>query len=170
MKELVKPFSVLAVLIGVFTLCSSQPLAETTLDHSGKIRLQTERIGEDAAEREKLENQDYKETELEKKAPYLFKEQTRAAIKTKVLEMEQTTGEVEKGLFVTPSEPNTALKDAEKGLFASGYTVQHTAASDQNNNEKNQDGFMNSKTLTAFLGFVVVGCGGIYTMMRKMLE
>ncbi len=169
MKELVKPFSVLAVLLGVLTLFSSHSLAETTLDHSGKIRLQTERIGEDAAERAKLENQDYKETELEKKAPDLFKEQTRAAIKSKVLETEQITGDLEQGLFITPSEPNTALKDTEKVLFPSDYTVQYTAASDQNNNENTQGGFMNSKTLAAFLGFVVVGCGGIYSMMRKML-
>jgi type VII secretion protein EssA len=169
MKELVKPFSILAVLIGIFTLFSSHPLAETTLDHSGKIRLQTDRIGQDTVEREKLETQDYKETELEKTAPDLFKEQTRAVIKTKVLEMEQTTGELEKGLFVTPSEPNTALRDAEKVLFSKDYTVQYTTASNHKNNENKQDSFMNSKTLTAFLGFIVVGCGGIYTMMRKML-
>ena len=106
---------------------------------------------------------------MEKKAPDLFKEQTRATIKSKVLEMEQITGDLEQGLFITPSEPNTALKDTEKVLFSSDYTVQYTAASDQNNNENTQGGFMNSKTLAAFLGFVVVGCGGIYSMMRKML-
>lgn len=170
MKKLVKPFSVLVVLVGIFTLYSIHPLAETTLDHNGKIRLQTERIGQDEVEREKLETQDYKETELEKTAPDLFKEQTRATIKNKISEMEETAGDLEQGLFVTPSEPNTALKDAEKVLFSKDYTVQYTTASNQKNNENNQDGFMNSKTLTAFLGFVVVGCGGIYTMMRKMLE
>ncbi len=170
MKELVKHFSVLLVLAGALMLFSPHPLAETSLDHSGKIRLQTERIGQDAVEREKLESQDHKETELEKTAPDLFKEQTRAAIKTKQVENQKKTEELEQGLFVTPSELNTTLKDTEKILFSSDYTVQYTAVPSEGSNENNQDGLISSKTWMAILGCIVVGCGGLFTMMRKMLE
>lgn len=170
MKELMKLFSILAVLAGSLTLTSLQPLADTTLDHSGKIRLQSDRIGQDAAEREKLETQDHNETELEKVAPDLFKEQTRAAITDKQVEMERSTEDLEKELFVRPSKPNLALKETEKVLFSSDYTVQYAAAPTTNTTESNQDGTMSSKTLTAFFGMIVLGCGGIFIMMRKMLE
>ncbi|MBT2734085.1 type VII secretion EssA family protein [Bacillus sp. ISL-7] len=66
MKELMKLCSVITVFTGFLFMFSLQTLAEETLDHSGKIRLQTDRIGQDALERENLETQDYQETELEK--------------------------------------------------------------------------------------------------------
>lgn len=169
MKELVNPIRILASLVGFFTLFSSHTLADTDLDHSGKIQLQTERIGQDEEEREVTEAQDNKETELEKKAPDLFEEKTRAAIESKKTEMEQTTGKLEQGLFISPNEPNTSLKDTEKNLFASDYTVHDATAPNHEEIGNNQNDSMSSKTLSAFLGFIVVGCGGLYSFMRKMM-
>ncbi|MEH7307077.1 type VII secretion protein EssA [Neobacillus drentensis] len=169
MKELVKLFSVIVVFTVFLLMYSLHPLADATLDHSGEIRLQTDRIGQDAVERENLDTQDYQETELEKMAPDLFKEQTQAALKTKQIEMEQSTSDLEQGLFVSPSKPNITLNNVEKVLFSSNYTVQNTTATNQNEPDNNQDGFLNTKIITTFLGMVVIGCGGIFTMMRKML-
>jgi len=163
MKKLVKLFSFLTVLIGISPLFSLHPLAESALDHSGKMRWETDRIGKGAAVREKLENQDYKETELEKMAPDLFKEQTRAAIQTKQIEMEKATKNLEQKLFVKPSESDTSLKEKEKALFSSNYTVQSII---KNKHEKS---LMNNKMVTVLIGIVVAGCAGIYAMMRKML-
>lgn len=168
MKGLVKLCSVIAVLTGFLFMFSLQPLADETLDHSGEIRLQTDRIGQDAVERENLDTKDDQETELEKMVPNLFKEQTQAALKTKQIEIEQSTSELEQGLFASPSKPNMTLKNTEKVLFSSNYTVQTTKALTQNEPDQ-QGGFLNSKTITTFLGMVVLGCGGLFTMMRKTL-
>jgi len=169
MKELVKLFSVIAVFTGFLLMFSLQPLADDTLDHSGKIRLQTDRIGQDAVERENLATPDNQETELEKLAPDLFKEQTQDALKTKQIELEQSTLDLQQGLFVVPSKPDITLKNAEKVLFSSNYTVQQTPASTPNEAENQPVDFFNTKTITTFLGMIVLGCGGIYTMMRKTL-
>ena len=170
MKELVKLSSVICVFTGFLLMYSLQPSADDNLDHSGKIRLQTDRIGQDAAEREKLTTQDYQETELEKMAPDLFKEENQAALKTKQIEIKQSTSELEQGLFLGPSKPNSTLKSAEKVLFSNSYTVHKTTAPTQNMPENNPDGPFGTKTLTAFLGIVIAGCGGIFTMIRKTLE
>jgi type VII secretion protein EssA len=168
MKELVKLCSVIAVFLGFPFMCSLHPLADETLDHTGEIRLQTDRIGQDAVERENLETKDNQETELEKTAPGLFKEQTQALLKTKQKEIEQSTSDLEQELFASPSKPDITLKNTEKVLFSSNYTVQNTKTLDQNEPDQ-QGGFLNSKTITTFLGMVVLGCGGIFTMMRKTL-
>jgi len=168
MKELVRLFSVIAVLAGFLLMFSLQPLADETLDHSGKIRLQTDRIGQDAVDRKTLDTQDYQETELERLAPDLFKEQTQAALKTKQIELEQSTSDLQQGLFVTPSKSYITLKQTESALFSSDYSVQYNTASAQNELDDQHDGFLNTKTITTFLGMVVIGCGGLLTMMRKM--
>jgi type VII secretion protein EssA len=102
-------------------------------------------------------------------APNLFKEQTQAALKTKQIEMEQSTSDLQQGLFVSPSKPDITLKHTEKVLFSSNYTVQYTAVPSENEPEDQQGGILNTKTITTFLGMVVIGCGGIFTIMRKTL-
>jgi len=169
MKELVKLFSVIAVFIGFLFMFSLQPMADEALDHSGKIRLQTDRIGQDAIERENLETRGDQETELEKLAPDLFKEQTLDALRMKQLELEQSTSDLQQALFVAPSKPDITLKNTEKVLFSSNYIVQQTPVPTQNEPENQPGDFLNTKTITTFLGMVVLGCGGIFTMMRKTL-
>ncbi|WP_026565216.1 type VII secretion protein EssA [Bacillus sp. UNC41MFS5] len=169
MKELVKLFSVIAAFTGFLLMFSLQSMADETLDYSGKIRLQTDRIGQDAGERENLATSDDQETELEKLAPDLFKEQAQDALKTKQIELEQSTLDLQQGLFVVPSKPDITLKNAEKVLFSSNYTVQQTPAPIQNEAENQTIDYLNTKTLTTFLGMIVLGCGGIFTLMRKTL-
>ncbi|MEH7180132.1 type VII secretion protein EssA [Neobacillus vireti] len=165
MKKLVNPFSFFIVCLGMFSFVSLHPLAETTLDHSGKLRLETDRISKEAAEREKPESQDNKETVLEKVAPDLFKEQTRAAIQTKQTEMEKSIKKVKQKLFIKPSGSDTSLRDKEKALFASDYSFQSAEASHKNHKES----FMSSKMVVVLIGMVAAGCAGIYVMSRKIL-
>lgn len=149
----------------MFSFVSLHPLAETTLDHSGKLRLETDRIGKDPAEREKSESKDGKETELEKVAPDLFNEQTRAAIQAKQAEMEKLTKKVKQKLFIKSSGSDTSLKEKEKALFSSDYSVRTAEASNKNN----QASFMSNKIVIALVGILAAGCAGIYVMSRKML-
>lgn len=164
MKALVKTFSILVVFLGCMTITSIHSLADKSSDDNGKMQLKTDRIGQDSS----LENEFHKETELEKMAPDLFKKQTRAAIETKQLEAEKATRKLEQKLFVQPSETNTALRDTKQTLFSSNYTVQDARASNQDTNEER--GLMSKKIIPALIGFVAACCGGVFVMMRKMLE
>ncbi|MEH7107141.1 MULTISPECIES: type VII secretion protein EssA [Bacillaceae] len=164
MKELVKTFSTLIVFLGFCLFLSTSAWAESTTDDNGKMQLKTDRIGQDAANREKLDQQFNKETELEKMAPDLFEEQTRAVIQTKQSELNQQTKDMEQKLLVEPSSVNTTLNDTKNALFARNYTVQYTNMS----NEEQNDG--ENKGLPVLIGFVLASCGGIYVMMRRMLE
>ncbi|ULT57353.1 type VII secretion protein EssA [Neobacillus drentensis] len=161
MKALVKVFSILVLLLGCFPVFSTHSFAA---DDTGKMLLKTDRIGQDST----IGNENHKETELEKVAPELFKEQTRAAINTKQLESEKATENLEQKLFVQPSKPNTALKDTKNTLFSSNYTVQYAEASAQDT--KKDGGLISDRIIPALIGLVAACCGGIFVMMRKMLE
>jgi len=164
MKELVKTFSILVVFLGCISITSIHSLADTTTDDNGEMKLKTDRIGQDSM----LETEFHKETELEKIAPDLFKEQTRAAIETKQSEAKKAAKNLEKNLFVKPSEPSTALSDTKNSLFSTHYTVQYAEASNQNANEEGER--MSKRMIPALVGFVAACCGGVFVIMRKILE
>ncbi|WP_160724843.1 type VII secretion protein EssA [Bacillus sp. USDA818B3_A] len=164
MKALVKTFSMLIAFLGWFSIASVHTFAEEPSNNSGKMELKTDRIGQDSA----IENEFHKETELEKMAPELFEEQTRASIETKQLEAEKAAKNLEKNLFVQPSEQNTALSDTKNSLFSSNYSVQYAQSAGRDANE--EGGQISKRMVPALIGFVAVCCGGVYIMMRKMLE
>ncbi|MED3653953.1 type VII secretion protein EssA [Heyndrickxia sporothermodurans] len=172
MKQLVKHFSILAIFfVGGFSLSTLPSFADSDhLDHSGKIRLKTDRIGQDDAQRQKLESQDDKETELEKIAPDLFKKQTRDAIKTKQKEMEETMEQIEKNLFDVPIKEVTNTNDIKKVLFSNEYSVQYATNSNQKNNQQEETEGVSKKIVVTLFGFVLMICGGVFVMMRKMLD
>ncbi|WP_218971569.1 type VII secretion protein EssA [Neobacillus soli] len=167
--ELVKRTSLIAVfLLGVgsfFTLHSS---AEGHLDHSGEIRIEIERIGQDDREREKLASQDQKETELEKIMPDLFKEQTRAAIVMKQNEMTETMDKLQQTLFETPIEADTTT-EIKTALFTNDNMVKYAAVAKQNKQQTDEEG-ISKKTVAALFGSVLVICAGLLAMMRQMLN
>lgn len=166
MKELLKVCSIL-VFFTVWMSAIGLPsiYAEGSLDHSGEMRLKTDRIGQDITEREKQDTESQKVTELEKQAPGLFKEQTRAVIEDKQKEMDSTLKGLEQNLFVQPKDSNETLEVSKNTLFSSDYKVQNP----QSVNQAGQ-GDSSSKIATALVGFVVACCGGVYFMMRRLLE
>jgi len=161
MMALVKIFSILVFFLGCFTVFSTHSFAA---DDMGKMLLKTDRIGQDST----TGNENHKETELEKVAPDLFNEQTRAAINTKQLESEKATANLEQKLFVQPSEPSTSLKDTKNTLFSNNYTVQYAEVSTQDTKE--DGGLISNRIIPALIGLVAACCGGTFVMMRKMLE
>ena len=96
-----------------------QVSAEDTTNPTGKMRLQTERIGQDG----KSNTQVDKKTELENSLPDLFKDETKAVIEEKQKEMGQETDDLKKMLFVTEKVDDITMKETMKTLFASDYTV-----------------------------------------------
>jgi type VII secretion protein EssA len=150
---------------GMFTIALPSVSAEGNLDHSGEMRIQTDRIGQDMAEREQQDAQSQKETELEKLAPGLFKEQTRATIQDKKKELDSTVKSLEENLFVQPRASNETLEISKQTLFSNDYKVQNAESINQTDPVNSS-----SKVVTALVGFVVACCGGVFIMMRKMLE
>ena len=115
MKMLWKRTSVIAaLLLGISPIFSLFAIAEADPDNSGELRVKIERIGEEKVDPEKLESQDVEETELEKIAPGLFKEQTRAAIESRQKGLDETAKQFEDSLFVSPVKQNTMIEDTEK--------------------------------------------------------
>ena len=78
--------------------------------------MKIERIGQDEVDPEKLESQDVEKTELEKIAPGLFKEQTRAAIESRQKGLDETAKQFEDSLFVSPVKQNTTIEDTENSI------------------------------------------------------
>jgi len=170
MKELVKRYSVVSILIfGLLTFLTLPVYATNDLNHSGELRLKTDRISQSEEDRQKMDSNDNKETELDKIAPDLFKEQTRDAIQSKKKELENTTKTVEKTLFVFPNNHYVTMKDTEKTLFLKNYNVQTATEVNQEINENPEgNSLIGKKTMASLFGVVLIICGGIFAMMRKM--
>lgn len=166
MKELVKVFSFVMVLAGIFPLFPLHSFAGSSPDDNGKLQLKTDRIGETDAERENLQNQEDKETESEKMASELFTEQTRTAIQSKQAEREKTRRNLEEKLFTMPIEVDVSVKDMEKLLFSSDYTVPSTATTNHQNKQKS---FTAKQMAGVLIGCAAAGLAGIYMMARKMM-
>ncbi len=171
MKTLWKRTSVIAaLLLGISPIFSLFAFAETNLDKNGELRVKIERIGEEKADPEKLEFQDVEETELEKIAPGLFKEQTRAAIESSQKGLDETAKHFEDSLFVSPVKQNTMIEDTEKALFSNEYEVEYYAIPSENNPQSDDGNVISIEVLAAIFGMVFIICAGIYLMMKKMVK
>lgn len=169
MRVLVKRSSVIAVsLIVTLSIFPSLTIAEESPEDTGKLKVKMERIGQNDTDRKNSGTNDNKETELDKIAPSLFEEQTRAAIQVKQQELQDTTEQLENVLFVTDSKGNTALMETEETLFTSDYDVEMTVAINQNNNKDNEEESISGNIVAGLSGLVLMGCAGLFLMMRKM--
>lgn len=167
MKELVRVFSAAVFLFGLLALWPFHPLADTNLDHSGKLQIKVDRIGQDDAARQQQDAQDNKETELEQIAPDLFKEQTQDAIRAKQTQDQAEMNELKQKLLGMSNKPDTALKDMKKVLFTGNYTVQDTVASNENNHAGAET--ISNKMLSVLGGAALAICGGFYVILRKWM-
>ena len=171
MKMLWKRTSVIAaLLLGISPIFSLSAMAEADRDNSGELRVKIERIGQDEVDPEKLESQDVEKTELEKIAPGLFKEQTRAAIESRQKGLDETAKQFEDSLFVSPIKQNSTIEDTENALFSNEYEVEFYAIPNQNNPQKDEENSISKEVLVAIFGIVFISCGGIYLMVKKMVK
>ncbi len=164
MKVLLKRVSLLTVCF-VYCLMSGLPFhtaAEDSSENSGKMQLKIDRIGKDEAQ--VYENT---ETELEKKFPHLFKEETNSIIKSKQTESEELVEKLEHSLFTMEGEADKTLKDTKESLFNTDYTAPKTSANDVQEEEGNA---ISKALYIGLTGLAAVLCGGIYVMMRKLVD
>jgi type VII secretion protein EssA len=166
MRELLKRCSIFVALLVGF--CAMMPIgssAEEPSSPSGKLRFQTERIGQDGKSKLQVD----KKTELEKVLPNLFKEETQAVIDARQKELNQEADELRQMLFVTVQEHDITTQETMKTLFASDYTVPKASAANNDLNESD-NGIMGNTLFSSLIGIVVLLCGGIFAVMRKMVE
>ncbi len=142
-----------------------QASAEDTTNPTGKLRLKTERIGKDG----KSNTQVDKKTELENSLPHLFKEETQAVIKEKQKEFDQEADDLKQMLFLTAPEHDITMKETMKTLFASDYTVPKASVANYDINESD-GGIMGNTLFSSLIGMVALICGGLFAVMRKMVE
>ena len=166
MKGLQKHASIFVLVIGLLVVVPLQGLAEDTSNSSGKLRLKVDRIGGS----EHVERQTEKMTELEKKAPDLFTEETQTAIEQKKKEMNTEMTELEQSLFVITPEIDTTTEDIKSTLFTSDYTVPKMTVGNGDEAENGSGGSMGKTMFVSLVGMVVLLCGGVFAAMRKMVE
>lgn len=164
MKALLRRASLFTAYFVCFLMVSVpfHTTAEDSPENSGKMQMKIDRIGKDEA-------QDYKntETELERKFPHLFKEETSARIRSKQTEEEALVEKLEQSLFTMEGEADKTLEDTKESLFNADYTAPKTSAHDV----QQEEGDVISKALYLGLtGLAAVLCGGIYVMMRKWVN
>lgn len=143
--------------------------AEETLKHSGKLQFKQERIGRD--DQSSLgEVSAQMETELEKVAPDLFKEETALSIKEKQTKTIESQNNLENMLFIQQGIENTVLEDTETSLFATDYTAPQNRAQEDSIQASDSEGKMGTMILSSLIGVALAICGGIYAFMRKAFE
>lgn len=136
------------------------------LDHNGKMDLKTDRV--EQMQQEKVEKEP-QETELEKHAPDLFKEQTKDVIKEKQKQIEGETKALNDSLFVTSDKKDTTVKDRQNSLFAQNYTVSNAVNADQNTNQLETEP-ISTQMIGILSGVVLAICCGIYVVIRKIWQ
>lgn len=139
--------------------------AEESPDSKGKLRMKADRISQDEAERIKQDSDAYKETELEKLAPDLFKEQTRAAIQREQEQQKENMEDIKENLFVTKQHKDTTVKDSRVALFSKDYSIPATAAHGEVEGKA-----MGPQIFGALGAILFLICGGIYGAFRKMMN
>ncbi|QUW20791.1 type VII secretion protein EssA [Sporosarcina sp. Marseille-Q4063] len=166
MKGLLKHCSiVIALSIAFLTMLSYQVSADDPSSPSGKLQLKTDRIGQDRKTKPQVD----KKTELENSFPDLFKEETQAVIEAKQKELRQENEDLKQMLFKTENEKDITIEETMKTLFTSDYTAPKASVANDDTNE-GDGGIMGNTLFSSLIGMVVLLCGGIFAVMRKMVE
>lgn len=164
---LIRASFITAFLLLILTPVSIHAETDSYLEHNGKMDLKTDRVEQTNQEKIEKEQKENQETELDKYAPGLFKEQTKDAIKEKQKQIEGDTKYLNDSLFVTSNKKDTTVKDKQNRLFAQDYTVSTAVNASQNKNQQETDPI--SKQMIGILATVVLAiCCGIYVVIRKI--
>lgn len=133
---------------------------------SGEMRLKIERIGEQESDGEN--NQKNIETELDKKFPHLFQEETKAIIKWKQEATNHSTEKLKQQLFEQPSEADTTLNDMKESLFSSDYVA--TVTTSNQSMDDSDTGPMSNKLFAGLTGLIGMLSVGAYMLVQNLSE
>lgn len=140
--------------------------AEGDLEHDGNINIKQDRISEDEEESIKRDSKQYKENELEKRAPGLFKEQTRETILENQKKQEKDKENLKKSLFISDVEEDTTLKETKVSLFNDNYEAPTIIAAEEDDRDKK----IGPTVLASLSAIVLFICGGIYAVAKNMMS
>ncbi|MBP1968671.1 type VII secretion protein EssA [Virgibacillus natechei] len=163
MKVLLKRISLLSVcLLGMpMFMIPLLTIAEDNAENSGEMELKIDRIGGEG--RQSYQNT---ETEMEKRFPHLFKEETNAAIESKQTEVEDSVEELEQSLFTMDEDAgDTIVQDTKSALFNDDYTAPQTASNENQEEEGNSS--LGNALYIGFAGLASVLCVGVYAMIQR---
>ncbi len=136
--------------------------AEDNDESKGKINWKIDRI----MEKDSKEERSKRETELEKRFPELFKEETTEVISTIKEEKHESIDKLEQDLFATEIEANTMIDDTKQALFTPDYVAPEAASS----TEEEEDNESSSLLMTGFIGLACLIGGGMYLMFQRLAD
>ncbi|MEE8673237.1 MAG: type VII secretion protein EssA [Heyndrickxia faecalis] len=149
----------IAALFAAFALHAMPAFASDNLEHSGKLQIESGRIGESSGDQQEVE------TAQEKIAPDLFKKQTVETVKAKQQAEAKIGKQLKKTLFTekTGTKQTTAAKVA-LSLFSKDYK---TDAADRPEIKNKQEGGHVGIFAGSLFGAVCLVAGGAYAVLRK---
>ncbi|WP_207368859.1 type VII secretion protein EssA [Heyndrickxia coagulans] len=149
----------IAALFAAFALHAMPAFASDNLEHSGKLQIESGRIGESSGDQQEVE------TAQEKIAPDLFKKQTVETVKAKQQAEAKIGKQLKKTLFTekTGTKQTTAAKMASS-LFSKDYK---TDAADRPEIKNKQEGGHVGIFAGSLFGAVCLVAGGAYAVLRK---
>ncbi|WP_018932436.1 type VII secretion protein EssA [Gracilibacillus lacisalsi] len=136
--------------------------AEDNDESKGKINWKIDRIMENDSKEERSK----RETELEKRFPELFKDETTEVISTIKEEKQDSIDKLEQDLFATELEANTMIDDTKQALFTQDYVAPEAASS----TEEEVDNESSSLLMTGFIGLACLIGGGMYLMFQRLAD
>ncbi|KYG26023.1 type VII secretion protein EssA [Alkalihalobacillus trypoxylicola] len=168
MKTELKPVK---LMLGITIILLMLPMAVSAEDSNendesnqrGSLQWQIDRVN-----RDRDKGTEYIQTELERRFPSLFKEETEQQIDRKMEENEDQLLKLQQSLFTEEKpEHNLAIQQVRESLFSEEYT----AVASRSSQEEEEGGSMSSNVILIALSAVACFLGaGLYLMMRRMLD
>ncbi|MGP4040970.1 type VII secretion protein EssA [Gracilibacillus sp. D59] len=145
-----------------FLLAPLTASAEDKDESKGKMDWKIDRI----IEKNSDSKQSNQETELEKRFPDLFKEETTEVISSVKKKKQDSIDQLEQDLFATNFEKNTTIEDTKQALFTQDYVAPKPVSS----SEQEQESGSSSLLMTGFAGLACLVCGGMYLMFQRFSD
>lgn len=155
-------------MIGICCLLLFMPIpasAEDSPQDKGKMDWKIDRIIQGESEEERHQT----ETELEKRLPELFDEETKVTIQSVQKENKESVDDLKDSLFAMDFEADATIDDTKEALFTSEY-VAPKSSSNHDDDEEGGNSWFNNVLLAGLTGLGCIVFGGIYVMFRKLSD
>ncbi|WP_035725076.1 type VII secretion protein EssA [Gracilibacillus boraciitolerans] len=161
------PLKLISIILLInFCLLLLMPLsasAEDSDQNKGKIDWKIDRIIEKG---QKKENNN-RETELEKRFPNLFKEETAEVISAIQAAEKQSIEQLERDLFSSNIEGNTTIEKTKQALFTSDYVAPSSVAAEAEDQEENGNSF-NTLLMGGLAALACFVSLGVYILYQRI--
>ena len=159
-----KPKFILLLCISLLVLVFTPVSAMADNEKRGELQFKIDRIIEGNDEGTEL-----RETGLERTFPTLFTEDVQMRIEATEQENQERREGLEESIFSADLEANSTEDDVKDALFTEDYTVVASGGS-QAQEENSSSSSLNNTILAVFSGLGILLFGGLYVMMRSLLD